>query len=77
MDKLPHKNVDSLSEWNLHKISVNPIIKGTFARFTDKDIMQSMDGDVSIIFEISRNGAFYKNVFSVPILGRWKSVICG
>ncbi|XP_037822468.1 neuronal acetylcholine receptor subunit beta-4 [Lucilia sericata] len=67
-DKMPHDNVDSLSEWHLHRISVNPIVKGMIARFTDKDIIQSMDGDISIIFEISRNSTFYKNVFSVPIL---------
>lgn len=68
-DKLMHDSVDSLSEWHLHKISVKLINEGTSARFTDKEMLQTMDGDVSLIFEISRNSAFYKNVFSVPILG--------
>ncbi|XP_065367779.1 acetylcholine receptor subunit beta-type acr-3 [Calliphora vicina] len=67
-DKMAHINVDSLSEWRLHRVAVNPIVKGIMARFTDKDIIQTMDGDISIIFEISRNSAFYKNVFSMPIL---------
>ncbi|KAM7342262.1 neuronal acetylcholine receptor subunit NtR [Cochliomyia hominivorax] len=66
--KEPHEAVDSLTEWHLHKISVNPIAKGLMARYSDKDIIQTMDGDISLIFEISRNSTFYKNVFSVPIL---------
>lgn len=69
-DKRYHDTVDSLSEWHLHKISVNPIEKGIMARFSDKDIVQTMDGDISLIFEISRNSMFYKSVFSVPILGK-------
>lgn len=68
-DNLAHQTIDSLSEWYLHKVSVTPIAKGITARYTDKSVMQSMDGDISIIFEISRNSSFYKNVFSIPILG--------
>ena len=68
-DNLAHQIVGSLSEWHLHKVSVTPIGKGITARYTDNSVIQSMDGDISIIFEISRNSSFYKNVFSIPILG--------
>ncbi|XP_073847024.1 neuronal acetylcholine receptor subunit NtR [Musca autumnalis] len=63
-----HPRIDSLSEWTLREIHVTSVASGATMRYTDKQILQAMDGDVAIVFDISRNGRFYRNVFSMPIL---------
>ncbi|XP_005187051.2 uncharacterized protein LOC101893266 [Musca domestica] len=63
-----HPVINSLSEWSLREIRVTPVAGGANMRYTDKQILQAMDGDVALEFAIARNGRFYRNVFSMPIL---------
>lgn len=69
--KWKHPKIDSLSEWTLHEIGVRTVASGMQTRFTDKQILQAMDGDIVVEFDISRNNHFYRNVFSMPILGKY------
>ncbi|XP_061401757.1 neuronal acetylcholine receptor subunit beta-4 [Musca vetustissima] len=67
-DTWKHPPIDSLSEWTLRGIHVTSVASGANMRYTDKQILQAMDGDIAIEFFIVRNSGFYRNVFSMPIL---------
>uniref|UniRef100_A0A0A1X6Z4 Neuronal acetylcholine receptor subunit alpha-6 n=1 Tax=Zeugodacus cucurbitae TaxID=28588 RepID=A0A0A1X6Z4_ZEUCU len=67
---LPMEPFSMLSEWHFRQISIAEIVnKGNnTSRYNTEAIVQSMNGDISLDFMIERNGAFYRNVYTMPIL---------
>nr|XP_014100670.2 uncharacterized protein LOC106625375 [Bactrocera oleae] len=59
-----------LSEWHFKQISIWQIVNeaNNTSRYNKQAIAQSMSGDISFDFIIERNGAFYRNVYTMPIL---------
>uniref|UniRef100_A0A1A9WIU0 Neurotransmitter-gated ion-channel ligand-binding domain-containing protein n=1 Tax=Glossina brevipalpis TaxID=37001 RepID=A0A1A9WIU0_9MUSC len=60
--------ISTLTEWSFKQISVTNIENSVLARYTKAGIIQSRNGDVSVMFEIIRNSNFYQNVFIMPIV---------
>lgn len=62
-----------LSEWHFKQISIWQIVNeaNNTSRYNKQAIAQSMSGDISFDFIIERNGAFYRNVYTMPILGSY------
>uniref|UniRef100_A0A1A9V5D9 Neurotransmitter-gated ion-channel ligand-binding domain-containing protein n=1 Tax=Glossina austeni TaxID=7395 RepID=A0A1A9V5D9_GLOAU len=60
--------ISALTEWSFKQIAVTSIENSVLARYTNAGIIQSRNGDISIIFEITRNSSFYQNVFIMPIV---------
>uniref|UniRef100_A0A1B0G7M4 Neurotransmitter-gated ion-channel ligand-binding domain-containing protein n=1 Tax=Glossina morsitans morsitans TaxID=37546 RepID=A0A1B0G7M4_GLOMM len=60
--------ISTLTEWSFKQIAVTSIENSVLARYTNAGIIQSRNGDISIIFEITRNSSFYQNVFIMPIV---------
>lgn len=63
--------ISTLTEWSFKQIAVTSIENSVLARYTNAGIIQSRNGDISIIFEITRNSSFYQNVFIMPIVGKY------
>ncbi|KAL9919377.1 neuronal acetylcholine receptor subunit NtR [Glossina fuscipes fuscipes] len=60
--------ISVLTEWSFKQIAVTSIENSVLARYTNAGIIQSRNGDISVIFEITRNSSFYQNVFIMPIV---------
>uniref|UniRef100_A0A1A9ZGK1 Neurotransmitter-gated ion-channel ligand-binding domain-containing protein n=1 Tax=Glossina pallidipes TaxID=7398 RepID=A0A1A9ZGK1_GLOPL len=60
--------ISALTEWSFKQIAVTSIENSVLARYTNAGIIQSRNGDISVIFEITRNSSFYQNVFIMPIV---------
>ncbi|XP_050324674.1 uncharacterized protein LOC126755975 [Bactrocera neohumeralis] len=67
---LPVEPFSMLSEWHFRQISISQIVSAASntSRYDTQAIAQSMNGDISLDFTIERNGAFYRNVYTMPIL---------
>ncbi|XP_011209109.2 uncharacterized protein LOC105230182 [Bactrocera dorsalis] len=67
---LPVEPFSMLSEWHFRQISISQIVSAAsnMSRYNTQAIAQSMNGDISLDFMIERNGAFYRNVYTMPIL---------
>ncbi|XP_054739742.1 uncharacterized protein LOC129245551 [Anastrepha obliqua] len=67
---LPVEPFNMLSEWHFRQISLSVIASddNNTNRYGERAIAQTMNGDISLEFTIERNGVFYKNVFTMPIL---------
>ncbi|XP_067633482.1 neuronal acetylcholine receptor subunit beta-4 [Eurosta solidaginis] len=68
---LPVEPFNMLSEWHFRQISISVIANDNndTERNSRRDaIARSMNGDLSLEFTIERNGVFYKNVFTMPLL---------
>uniref|UniRef100_A0A0K8UNT0 Uncharacterized protein n=1 Tax=Bactrocera latifrons TaxID=174628 RepID=A0A0K8UNT0_BACLA len=70
---LPVEPFSMLSEWHFRQISISQIVNAASntSRYDTQAIAQSMNGDISLDFTIERNGAFYRNVYTMPILGSY------
>ncbi|KAH8401944.1 hypothetical protein KR009_008797 [Drosophila setifemur] len=64
----PNEHVNTPSGWTFNDISVVQVANGSQMRYTPKDMLQTMTGDVSIEFSLHRNNSFYMTVFFLPLI---------
>ncbi|KAH8395369.1 hypothetical protein KR222_003019, partial [Zaprionus bogoriensis] len=63
----PNDHVNTPSGWTLREISVVQVENTTDKRYSVNGFLQTMAGDVSIIFKLHKNSEFFVHVFVVPL----------
>ncbi|XP_017045094.1 neuronal acetylcholine receptor subunit alpha-6 [Drosophila ficusphila] len=63
----PNEHVNLPSGWSFSEMSVVQVGNDSVRRYTPKQMLQTVAGDVAIEFTVQRNRSFYRAIFFLPI----------